>query len=92
MHATCHVAHKLWYVHQPFDWLFIPQYKVLRPIAAGALQAQEAESLCAHAGVGNGARVAAVVGTKCRGTIAGFALLSYPLEVRQVRHWSFAMR
>ncbi len=34
------------------------------------------------AGLGNGARVAAVVGTKCRGTIAGFALLSYPLEVR----------
>ena len=33
------------------------------------------------AGLGNGARVAAVVGTKCRGTIAGFALLSYPLEV-----------
>ncbi|KAL0033064.1 hypothetical protein WJX79_000781 [Trebouxia sp. C0005] len=32
------------------------------------------------AGLGNGARVAAVVGTKCRGTIAGFALLSYPLE------------
>lgn len=33
------------------------------------------------AGLGNGARVASVVGTKCRGTIAGFALLSYPLEV-----------
>ncbi|KAL0025699.1 hypothetical protein WJX77_005331 [Trebouxia sp. C0004] len=32
------------------------------------------------AGLGNGARVAAVVGTKCRGTISGFALLSYPLE------------
>lgn len=32
------------------------------------------------AGLGNGARVAAVVGTKCRGTIAGFAVLSYPLE------------
>lgn len=32
-------------------------------------------------GIGNGARVAAVVGTKCRGTISGFALLSYPLEV-----------
>lgn len=36
------------------------------------------------AGLGNGARVAAVVGTKCRGTIAGFALLSYPLEVRHL--------
>lgn len=35
----------------------------------------------ADAGIGNGARVAAVVGTKCRGNIAGFALLSYPLEV-----------
>ena len=33
------------------------------------------------AGMGNGSRIAAVVGTKCRGTIAGFALLSYPLEV-----------
>ena len=33
-------------------------------------------------GVGNGARIAAVVGTKCRGTIDGFALLSYPLEVK----------
>lgn len=32
------------------------------------------------AGMGNGSRIAAVVGTKCRGTIAGFALLSYPLE------------
>lgn len=32
-------------------------------------------------GIGNGARVAAVVGTRCRGTISGFALLSYPLEV-----------
>ena len=38
---------------------------------------------CCHtdAGIGNGARVAAVVGIKCRGSIAGFALLSYPLEV-----------
>lgn len=32
------------------------------------------------AGIGNGARIAAAVGTKCRGSIAGFALLSYPLE------------
>lgn len=41
------------------------------------------QATCCHvdSGIGNGARVAAVVGTKCRGTIAGFALLSYPLEV-----------
>lgn len=38
-------------------------------------------ALSADAGIGNGARTAAVVGTKCRGSIAGFALLSYPLEV-----------
>lgn len=33
-----------------------------------------------HAGVGNGARIAATVGMKCRGTLAGFLLLSYPLQ------------
>ena len=32
-------------------------------------------------GCGNGARVAAVVGSKCRGVLAGFVLLSYPLKV-----------
>lgn len=32
------------------------------------------------AGIGNGARVAAAVGTRCRGNIAGYALLSYPLN------------
>ncbi|GMH32674.1 hypothetical protein BSKO_00508 [Bryopsis sp. KO-2023] len=32
------------------------------------------------AGVGNGARVAAAVGTRCRGTMAGFILMSYPLK------------
>lgn len=31
------------------------------------------------AGVGNGARIAASVGTRCRGVISGLVLLSYPL-------------
>ncbi|GAX73182.1 hypothetical protein CEUSTIGMA_g635.t1 [Chlamydomonas eustigma] len=31
------------------------------------------------AGIGSGARVAAAVGTRCRGTMAGFVLISYPL-------------
>lgn len=33
------------------------------------------------AGIGSGAQVAAVVGQRCRGAIAGFALLGYPLQV-----------
>ena len=37
--------------------------------------------LCSVTGVGNGARVAAAVGTRCRGDIAGFVLMSYPLNV-----------
>ena len=90
MHATSDVAHKLWYLRQPFGRPNISHVKVLCPTAAGPLHAKEAARLRVNAGVGNGARVAAVVGTKCRGTIAGFALLSYPLEVRHVRHWSFA--
>ena len=58
-----------------------------KPAAAGQQHRHFAEAVCHHllyddcVGIGNGARVAAVVGTKCRGTIAGFALLSYPLEV-----------
>lgn len=32
-------------------------------------------------GVGSGARVAAVVGSRCRGIICGYVLLSYPLAV-----------
>ena len=35
----------------------------------------------ATAGIGSGARVAAVVGSHCRGSIAGFVMLSYPLKV-----------
>jgi len=30
-------------------------------------------------GIGNGARVAAAVGTRCRGVMAGFAFMAYPL-------------
>ena len=41
-------------------------------------------SLCSCAGIGSGARVAAVVGGRCRGTLAGFVLLSYPLNVRSL--------
>lgn len=41
------------------------------------------------AGIGSGARVAAVVGGSCRGTLAGFVLLSYPLKVR--RHLPFSI-
>lgn len=33
------------------------------------------------AGIGSGARVAAAVGTRCRGVMAGFVLMSYPLMV-----------
>lgn len=33
-------------------------------------------------GVGNGARVAAAVGTRCRGNLAGFILMGYPLKAR----------
>lgn len=32
-------------------------------------------------GIGSGARVAATVGTRCRGHIAGFVFISYPLKV-----------
>lgn len=39
--------------------------------------------ICKLAGLGNGGRVAAVVASRCRGTIAGVALLSYPLLVRR---------
>ena len=54
---------------------------------------------CASAGLGNGARVAAVVGGRCRGHVAGCCLLSYPLLVRHLsqthghltlRHLEFA--
>ncbi len=41
---------------------------------------------CMMAGLGNGGRVAAVVASRCRGTIAGVALLSYPLLVCSVQH------
>ena len=34
------------------------------------------------AGVESGARVAAAVGSKCRGNVAAFAFLSYPILVR----------
>lgn len=33
------------------------------------------------AGMGIGARIAAVVAGKCRGVMSGYALLSYPLQV-----------
>ena len=36
---------------------------------------------CACAGYGSGARIAAGVGTRCRGNIAGFVFISYPLTV-----------
>ena len=32
-------------------------------------------------GMGSGARVAAAVGMQCRGQIAGYVLMSYPLKV-----------
>lgn len=35
-------------------------------------------------GVGNGARVAAAVGTRCRGNLAGFILIGYPLKVNKL--------
>ena len=35
-----------------------------------------------RAGLGSGARVAAAVGQKCRGNIAGFVFISYPIKVR----------
>ena len=38
-----------------------------------------------YTGLGNGARVAAVVGTRCRGTLAGFLFLSYPAKVGTVQ-------
>ena len=40
------------------------------------------------AGVGSGARVAAAVGTRCRGVMAGFVLMGYPLMVRVYQHVS----
>lgn len=39
------------------------------------------KTLRVAAGVGSGARVAAAVGTQCRGEIVGYVLMSYPLKV-----------
>lgn len=39
-------------------------------------------TLMCNIGVGNGSRVAAAVGTRCRGSLAGFMLMGYPLQVQ----------
>lgn len=44
------------------------------------------KTLRVAAGVGSGARVAAAVGTQCRGEIAGYVLMSYPLKVPYCLH------
>lgn len=37
--------------------------------------------ICNYAGMGNGARVAAIVGGRSRASLAGYIMLSYPVEV-----------
>ena len=43
-------------------------------------QARHAIACMLRAGIGNGARVAAVVSQLCRGVKAGVALISYPVD------------